>query len=65
MIRLQITDNHHDWKCIQECFVDDASLGSEELDTAKKDLKRIANIKIGELSLYDNPNLLVFPESVN
>lgn len=65
MIRLQITDNHHDWKCIQECFVDDASLGSEESDTAKKDLERIANIKIGELSLEDNPNLLVFPRDLH
>lgn len=65
MIRLQITDNHHDGKCIQECFVDDASLGSEELDTAKKDLERIANIKIGELSLEDNPNLLVFPRDLH
>ena len=65
MIRLQITDNHHDWKCIQECFVDDASLGSEELDTAKKDLERIANIKIGELSLEDNTNLLVFPRDLH
>ena len=65
MIRLQITDNHHDWKCIQECFVDDASLGSEELNTAKKDLERIANIKIGELSLEDNTNLLVFPRDLH
>ncbi len=65
MIRLQITDNHHDWKCIQECFVDDASLGSEELDTAKKDLERIANIKIGELSLEGNTNLLVFPRDLH
>lgn len=65
MNRLQITDNHHDWKCIQECFVGDTSFGGEELDKAKKDLGRIANLKIGELGLEDNPNLLVFPRDLH
>ena len=65
MSRLQITDNHHDGKSVRNCVVDDASIGSEELDTAKKDLEKIANIKIGELKLEDTPNLLVFPRDLH
>ena len=64
MIRLQITDNHHDWKAIQKCLLD-ASLDSSNSETAKKDLENIANIKIGELKLEDNPNLLVFPRDLH
>lgn len=34
-------------------------------DSDKASLLRIANIKIGELSLEDNPNLLVFPRDLH
>ncbi len=40
-------------------------LSEEEISSAKPDLERIANIKIGELSLEDNPNLLVFPRDLH
>lgn len=64
-MRLQITDNHYDWKQIEKCSKDDASFGGEELDIAIQDLGKIANIKIGELNLEDNPNLLVFPRDLH
>ena len=40
-------------------------LSEEEISSAKPDLERIANIKNGELSLEDNPNLLVFPRDLH
>ena len=41
------------------------TLSDKEISSAKPDLGRIANIKIGELALEDNPNLLVFPRDLH
>lgn len=41
------------------------TLSDKERYSAKPDLGRIANIKIGELALEDNPNLLVFPRDLH
>lgn len=65
MSSLRITDNHG--------FVNlNCSSGSETQywhdtidDVAKKDLRRISNEKIGELTLKTNPNLLVFPRDLH
>lgn len=65
MIRLQITDNHYEWKQIDKCLMSDASLGDEELDKAINDLEKIANIKIVDLKVEDNPNLLIFPRDLH
>ena len=53
MMRVKINDNAT------------RKLSDEEIISAKTDLVRIANIKIGELSLEDNPNLLVFPRDLH
>lgn len=65
MSSLRITDNHG--------FVNlNCSSGSETQywhdtidDVAKKDLRRISNEKIGELTSKTNPNLLVFPRDLH
>ncbi len=53
MMRVKINDNTT------------RKLSEEEISSAKPDLERIADIKIGELSLEDNPNLLVFPRDLH
>ena len=53
MIRVKINDNST------------RQLSDQEIISAKPDLGRIADIKIGELSLEDNPNLLVFPRDLH
>ena len=61
MYSLQITDNH-DWKVIKECVL---SPDDSDLDNVISDLEMIANLKIGELKIDDNPNLLVFPRDLH
>ena len=61
MYSLQITDNH-DWKVIEECVLCPAD---SDLDNVISDLEKIANLKIGELQIDDNPNLLVFPRDLH
>ena len=53
MIRVKINDNST------------RQLSDQEIISAKPDLGRIADIKIGELSIEDNPNLLVFPRDLH
>ena len=63
MSLIQITDNHHDWKRIADCLQEQPS--EQDLSLIKTDLVKIANIKIGNLTLEDNPNLLVFPRDLH
>ena len=64
MIRLKITDNK-DWTEIAKCVVDnEPPLTDEEVESVKPDIVRISNQKIANLQLDDNPNLLVFPQSL-
>ena len=65
MIRLQITDNHRDWKPIKDCVFDNQALSGNDFSIVKSDLWRIANKEIKNLTLVENPNLLVFPYDYN
>lgn len=60
---IQITDNHYNWKKIADCCRGQKQVF--DINEIKSDLAKIADIKIGELSLYDNPNLLVFPRDLH
>lgn len=62
MCLIQITDNHHGWKRITDCLQEQPS--EQDLSIIKKDLVKIANIEIGNLTLEGNPNLLVFPRDL-
>ena len=59
MSLLQITDNH-DWKDYKSFFIDEV-----ETESHLPNIQKIANINIKELSLDDNPNLLIFPRDLN
>ena len=59
MSLLQITDNH-DWKDCRSFFID-----SNCSDDDIQNLRKIADVKIKDLSFDDNPNLLVFPRDLN
>ena len=59
MSLLQITDNH-DWKDYKSFFIDET-----EAECHLPNLQKIADINIKELSLDDNPNLLIFPRDLN
>ena len=63
MSQIQITDNHHNWKRIADCLQKQTI--AQDLDIIKTDLGKIADIKIGKLTLEDNPNLLVFPRDLH
>lgn len=58
MSHLQITDNHREW--IELSKVE--GYKPETAETDKLNLLKIANTKISNLSLDDNPSLLIFPE---
>ena len=59
MSLLQITDNH-DWKDCRSFFIDD-NCSDDDI----QNLRKIADVKIKDLSFEDNPNLLVFPRDLN
>ena len=59
MSLFQITDNH-DWKDCRSFFID-----SNCSDDDIQNLRKIADVKIKDLSFDDNPNLLVFPRDLN
>lgn len=63
MSLIQITDNHHNWKKITDCLQKQTL--TYDLGVIKTDLVKIANIKIGKLTLDDNANLLVFPRDLH
>lgn len=63
MIRLQITDNHHD--SIKDCIYDNQLLSEKDFSVVKSDIKQIANREIKNLKLAENQNLLVFPCDFN
>ncbi|MBO4739658.1 MAG: hypothetical protein J5606_08880 [Bacteroidales bacterium] len=63
MSRLKITDNK-DWTEIANCVVDsEPPLTDEEVESVKSDIELIANKTI-ETQRKNNPNLLVFPQSL-
>ena len=59
MSLFQITDNH-DWKDCRSFFIDD-NCSDDDI----QNLRKIADVKIKDLSFEDNPNLLVFPRDLN
>ena len=59
MSLLQITDNH-DWKDCRSFFIDNNCS-----DDDMQNLRKIADVKIKDLSFEDNPNLLIFPRDLN
>ena len=59
MSLLQITDNH-DWKDCRSFFIDD-NCSDDDI----QNLRKIADVKIKDLSFDDNPNLLIFPRDLN
>lgn len=59
MSLLQITDNH-DWKDCRSFFIDN-NCSDDDI----QNLRKIADVKIKDLSFEDNPNLLVFPRDLN
>lgn len=59
MSLLQITDNH-DWKDCRSFFIDN-NCSDDDI----QNLRKIADVKIKDLSFDDNPNLLVFPRDLN
>ncbi|MBO7497525.1 MAG: hypothetical protein J6T98_13360 [Salinivirgaceae bacterium] len=64
MNKLKITDNR-DWTEIAKCVLDNEQpLTNEEVEAIKPNVERIANIKIANLKLDDNLNLLVFPQAL-
>lgn len=59
MSLLQITDNH-DWKDCRSFFIDN-NFSDDDI----QNLRKIADVKIKDLSFEDNPNLLIFPRDLN
>ena len=59
MSLFQITDNH-DWKDCRSFFIDD-NCSDDDI----QNLRKIADVKIKDLSFDDNPNLLIFPRDLN
>lgn len=59
---IRITDNHN-WTFINDCT--EEVLSDDDLCVAQTDLQKIANVKISDLKIDDNPNLLVFPNDLN
>ena len=59
MSLLQITDNH-DWKDCRSFFIDN-NCSDDDI----QNLRKIADVKIKDLSFEDNPNLLIFPRDLN
>jgi 5-methylcytosine-specific restriction endonuclease McrBC regulatory subunit McrC len=59
---IRITDNHN-WTFINDCA--EEVLSDDDLCVAQTDLQKIANVKISDLKIDDNPNLLVFPNDLN
>ena len=59
MSLFQITDNH-DWKDSRSFFIDD-NCSDDDI----QNLRKIADVKIKDLSFEDNPNLLIFPRDLN
>ena len=59
MSLFQITDNH-DWKDCRSFFIDD-NCSDDDI----QNLRKIADVKIKDLSFEDNPNLLIFPRDLN
>lgn len=59
MSLLQITDNH-DWKDCRSFFIDN-NCSDDDI----RNLRKIADVKIKDLSFDDNPNLLIFPRDLN
>lgn len=59
MSLLQITDNH-DWKDCRSFFIDNVFSDDDLLN-----IRKIADIKIKDLSFEDNSNLLIFPRDLN
>lgn len=59
MSLFQITDNH-DWKDCRSFFIDN-NCSDDDI----QNLRKIADVKIKDLSFDDNPNLLVFPRDLN
>ena len=58
MNRLQITDNHE--PIALDSPNDSRYWHGEIVETVKTDLQKIANVKIRDLKIDDNPNLLIF-----
>jgi 5-methylcytosine-specific restriction endonuclease McrBC regulatory subunit McrC len=59
---MRTTDNNGNGKSIEELLRQDFDEVTEDkLESTKKNLRKIANTKINEIKLEDNPNLLVFP----
>lgn len=63
MNRLQITDNHE--PIALDSPNDSRYWHGEIVETVKTDLQKIANVKIRDLKINDNPNLLIFPQNFN
>lgn len=59
MSLLQITDNH-DWRDCKSFFIDN-NCSDDDI----RNLRKIADVKIKDLSFEDNPNLLIFPRDLN
>lgn len=59
MSLFQITDNH-DWKDCRSFFIDD-NCSDDDI----QNLRKIADVKIKDLSFEDNPNLLIFPRDLS
>ena len=59
MSLFQITDNH-DWKDCRSFFIDN-NCSDDDI----QNLRKIADVKIKDLSFDDNPNLLIFPRDLN
>ena len=59
MSLFQITDNH-DWKDCRSFFIDN-NCSDDDI----QNLRKIADVKIKDLSFEDNPNLLIFPRDLN
>ena len=59
MSLLQITDNH-DWKDCRSFFIDN-NCSDDDI----QNLRKIADVKIKDLSFEDNPNLLIFPRDLS
>ncbi len=59
MSLFQITDNH-DWKDCRSFFIDN-NCSDDDI----QNLRKIADVKIKDLSFEDNPNLLIFPRDLS
>lgn len=60
---IQITDNHNKWKKIADCY--QGQKQTIDIEEIISNLSKIANIEISNLTLDDNPNLLVFPRDLH